>query len=194
MPAPFDAISLFDKKFKPDKGGQEFDEADEKRLKNRLPDTLLKLLRRDGFVSYNKGLIWTCDPDLWNGAGQPWKPNEKAFEVFMRTSFGDLFIWDGEWIWFAIVHEADVGFCVQDIDWFFGRYIVDKGFLPASGIPADTKRAIQQKGGLASDECYFWTPELMLGGSKMDSSIEKGDYKVMLSMLAQLDTPVVQPV
>jgi hypothetical protein len=105
-----------------------------------------------------------------------------------------MFIWDGDWVWFAIVHEADVRFCIHDIDWFLGRFVVEKGFFPATGIPRDTKRAVKEVGPLEADECYFWVPELLLGGTKEGSAINKGQFSEALSILAQLAEPRIQKI
>lgn len=194
MPAPFDALKKFKARFKQSTEYRAFESDDEARLRERLPATFIELLKQDGFANYDDGLLWSCDPDDWNKSCQPWRPNDRSIEVFMRTSFGDFFLWDGDYVWFAIINDAQVLYCIHDMDWFLGRFIVEKGFLPATGIPADTKKAIKMHGKLSWDECYFWNPALLLGGSKDDSTIEKGNFATTLSILGQLATPTIQAI
>lgn len=192
MPAPFDPIAKFDKQFGKPTSVTGFAAADEKRLGRRLPETLLKLLRRDGFASYSTQLLWTCDPDEWNGPVGPWRPSKKA-EVFMRSSFGHFFLWDGQYCWFADAPEAETTFATDDIDWFLGRFL-NKPFLDDLGLVPDTARAHKEAGDLAEDEIYMWTPALALGGSKAESTIEKSQAKPGLALLADLTSISIEKI
>ena len=193
MPAAFDHLKLFDKAHKKDMAYKPFETADAARLKKRLPVALTILLKRDGFASYDKGLLWTCDPDDWNKSAKPWFP-EKPAEVFMRTSFGQLFLWDGKYCWFAKTTEGQVNFSVVGMDWFLGRFISPNVVLKELGIKADTDRARKQAGELAADEVYAWQPALALGGSRADSGIERVNASAALNLLASLAPIEVQQV
>jgi hypothetical protein len=193
MAADLDAIALFDGDYKKDRTVRPFDEASQERLGGRLPEPLLALLRRDGFASYEKQLLWTCDPDEWNGPAKPWFPSAGA-EVFMRTAFGHLFLWDGQYCWFASPPGGQVTFAVDGMDWFLARWITPKDVLAEAGITRDTKRARKEAGELEPDEIFLWVPALALGGSQFDSAIDKGKASVGLNLLAGLQPISIQQV
>ncbi len=151
------------------------------------PPAIAALLLRDGLGSYAGQVLWTCDPAQWAAAAQRWLPGRARADTYLRTAFGDLFIWDGEMFWFAMVHEGLVAGSVDDDAWFLSRTLAPQG-LPMlhQGLPARVARARAAVGELAADEMYAFVPALALGGSEQDSRIERVHALEHLAMLASL--------
>src|ERR1041384_2267071 len=87
---------------------RKYEPADDARLAPRIPNAMREVLKKDGWGSYKEQVLWLCDPDDWKAAVPIWFPTTPRSEVLGRTAFGDLFVWDGQLFWFAMVHEASV--------------------------------------------------------------------------------------
>ncbi|HEV7667218.1 MAG TPA: contractile injection system tape measure protein [Thermoanaerobaculia bacterium] len=107
-------------------------------------------------------------------------------QILARTGFGDLFVWDGELFWFAMVHESIVMGSVDDADWFFSRTLLAKDFAPQTYLPQRLAAARQAAGGLEWNEMYTYVPALALGGSPTTSRIERVQALEALALLAGL--------
>jgi hypothetical protein len=165
---------------------RDFTPADKSRLGARLPSVLQAILSKDGWASYKDQAFWLCDPDDWREAAAAWFPDTPGAEVFGRSAFGDLLVWDGAMFWYARVHEAVVIMLVDDADWLFSRTLCDQDFSLHDSLPADVKRARDAVGRLAWNEMYALTPALALGGDPTTSKIDRVLAKEHLAMLAGL--------
>jgi len=154
---------------------------------DHAPPTIAALLRRDGLGSYGRQALWTCNPAEWAAAATRWLPGRARADAYLRTAFGDLFIWDGEMFWFAMVHEGVVAGSVDDDAWFLSRTLGPQG-LPSlhQSLPHRIARAKSIAGELAANEMYAYVPALALGGTEEDSRIVRVPALEHLAMLAEL--------
>lgn len=153
-------LKSFDAAFGPAVPYRAFTQKDNARLQARLPPTLMALLQRDGWCSYKEQVLWSCDPDDWQAAAKAWLSDKARAELVMRTSFGDLMVWDGEIFWYAMVHDAIVASTVDDDAWFLSQTLTAKDFALQAHLPVRTRQAKKVAGELVPDEMYAYVPAL----------------------------------
>lgn len=168
--------------------------ADESRLKDRLSEGYLSLLKRDGWASYRKQAIWTCDPDKMTNVKASWLGKFPNAEIFMRTAFGDFFFWNEKYCWTCSVNTSQILYSSQNVTWFFVDILSSPAFLKSLGLPKFSNRAAKKLGPLVADEVYFWNPAFALGGGYSTSTIEKGSMDVTLDILSQIRPIMVERV
>jgi hypothetical protein len=180
------AAEAFLKAFGPGTPYREYSAADDVRLAGRIPEVMREILRKEGWCSYKEQVLWICDPDDWQAAARIWLPGAPAAQVYARTGFGDLFVWDGELFWFVTVHESSALQSVDDADWFFSQSLTAKGFATQTYLPDRVRAARKTAGPLGWDEMYTYVPALALGGDPVSSRIERVKALESLAMLASL--------
>jgi hypothetical protein len=163
-----------------------YSESDAARLEKRLPDVMQEILKRDGWSSYKDQVLWMTDPDDWVVAARAWFADVPGAQVFLRTAFGDLIVWDGTVFWYVMVHESVALKSGDNADWFFARTLPSKGLAPSSYLPKLVKSAKKTAGPLEWDEMYTYVPALALGGSEETSRVEPVKAREALVMLASL--------
>ena len=157
------------------------------RLAKRIPAVMREILKKEGWCSYKEQVLWLTDPDDWTVSARAWfSDTADARQVFVRTAFGDLFVWDGQVYWYAMVHESIVARSDDDPNWFFSRTLPDKGFAPNTHLPPRVKAARKVAGSLEWDEMYAYVPALALGGSEKTSRIDRVKAREALVLLAGL--------
>lgn len=180
------ATEQFLKTFGPGVTYRKYGDDDDARLAKRIPEVMREILKKQGWCSYKEQVLWLCDPDDWKPAVRAWFPDAKGAQVFLRTGFGDLCVWDGELFWFVLVHESMAMGTVDDGDWFFSQTITSKGLAPQTYLPERVGAARRVAGSLHWDEMYTYVPALALGGDPSSSRIEKVKAQEALTMLAGL--------
>ena len=170
-----------------------FADRDRERLECRLPAAALGLLKQDGFAHYKRQSLWTCDPDTMTSVRECWLDAFPKAEIFMRTAFGDLVFWDGEYVWTALTHVGAIMFGGEP-SWFIGKMLASAPLRQSMGIPGFTDKARKACGPIEADEVYIWVPELALGGTSKTSAIKIGKLDVALDILSQIQPISVQPI
>jgi hypothetical protein len=184
---PSNAAKKFLARHKADASYRPFTAADRKRLGNRLPEVVRAILEKDGWSSYDKQVLWLCDPDDWQEACAPWLPEgAKSCDMLVRSSFGDMVAWDGETFWLILPHSSARIRQTADPDWLFNATFQQEAFHFNDEIRAETAAAAKKCGKLEWDQMYNYAPALALGGSKEESEIAKEDARVALSILHQI--------
>lgn len=193
---PKDALKAFSKKFGSGDQYRPYTAKDEKRLRDRIPEVMQMLLKRDGWCSYRDQLLWLCDPDDWMAAGRAWVPEATAPpEVLARSAFGDLFVLDNtpkkvkgyhysRTFWTVLACYSDVLTGTDDPNWFFGRTLTSEDMVVADRSIVRAARA--SAGALSWDEMYTFVPALALGGSVESSKVERVKAREQLVILSQL--------
>jgi hypothetical protein len=182
------AAMAFMKAFDPGESYRQMTERDRERLA-RVPSVLLEIVARDGWCSYKRQVLWTCDPDDWKDAARAWFPDAQEPQVLARTAFGDLIVWDQEWMWLALVHDAVAMKLIDDPAWFFEWSATSSDFTTQKDLPRRVKAARESAGTLEWDEMYTYVPALALGGSEDTSRVDRVKAREALSILASL-TPI----
>lgn len=161
--------------------------ADAQRLGERMEPTLRELAKQDGWASYGEQSLWHCDPDDWTGVAAPWLPEGTVqADVVLRTGFGDLFVWDGTWIWLVLPHLSARMRAGRRADRLLGELFARRDFYVNKELPPMMKRARKLAGSLELDEIYNFAPALALGGSKASSPIIRVKAREALDILRQL--------
>jgi hypothetical protein len=165
---------------------REYSADDASRLAGRLPEVMLNILTSEGWCTYDGEVLWLCDPDDWETAARCWQPEDKPVEVFLRSGFGDLVLWDGSDAWFINVHESYGMLIGDDPDWIFAKTLTDAEFAFRTYLPELVARAHEQADPLAWDEIYTFVPALALGGNEKSAKIVKAKALEALDILRQL--------
>lgn len=186
-------LKKFDKFAGKAKRYAEFTSDDRKRLEGRLPDLYLDLLERDGWASYRRGALWTCDPDKMQNVKASWLERFPKAEVFMRTAFGDFFFWDQRYCFTCTVNNAQILYSSMHVTWFVADILTEAEFFRSLGLPRFSDLGAKKCGPLEPDEVYIWAPAFALGGSPKTSEIERGKMDVALDLLSQMRETWVDP-
>lgn len=161
--------------------------ADAERLGARLHPVLRALAEADGWASYDGDSLWHCDPDDWAGVAARWMPEgTKQCDVLFRTGFGDLFVWDGTYVWLVRPHLSARMRITRRVDRLLGFAFQQSDFFLQDDLPEMMERARTKAGQLKPEEIYNYVPALALGGSEKKSRIVKAKAKEALDILAQL--------
>lgn len=189
-----DFPNAFERNFGRGETYREFTESDHNRLSGRLPVALLDVLRKEGLASYKRQSLWFCDPDDLLAVKASWLDSFPKSEIFLRTSFGDFFFWDGKYCWTCLVHQSSIVYSAINITWFLGETLFYRPFLKSVGVPGWADRGRKACGPLLFDEVYIFEPALAIGGDPSSSKIGKGKLDVALDILSQLQPISVQQI
>lgn len=178
----------------------------------KLPSRLLGYWREYGFAGFADGLFWLVNPkdyqdlidkvlvqtNLWQ---------RENFYVIARSAFGKLYVRGDKSFSTTIIDphlnnikpgdfpsddfsldrwEKSIGIFFMNTDKKYVEYF-DKKHNPLF------QRCLKKYGMLEHDEMYTFSPALALGGSADINNVKKVKILEQLSMLCDLDTPVVLP-
>lgn len=160
------------------------DEAFLNNYRNRLPDPLLEEWQASGFSGFANGFIWLTDPGQMEYAISEWQVDPPA-QIFGRTAFGDLFMWDGENVHCLFVHEGTINWLTDDLKMFFEYSLCDESFLEDVLRFGLFPPALAKLGPVASDEIYTFVPALVLGGNEDTDHLKKVKMREQLLFLSQ---------
>lgn len=181
------AAKSFRARHVPDKAYRPFSDEDRSRLAGRLPAPMVDLLEKDGWCSYDQQAIWLCDPDEWRETARTWLPKgSKAFDVLLRSGFGDLLAWNGKTFWLILPHELTRISQTDDPDWLFSATLKADDFHFNDPVQDAMKQARETCGPLTWKQMYNYAPALALGGDLEESELAVEDARVALDILSQL--------
>lgn len=193
MEEDHDFLLKFDAFAKKPEKYADFTKQDRARLEGRLPSLYLDLLERDGWASYRKRALWTCDPDKMTAAKDAWLPRFPKAEIFMRTAFGDFFFWDQRYCWTCTVNNSQILYSSMRVTWFLAGILTNAAFFRSLGLPKYSNLGAKTLGPIGPDEVYMWVPAFALGGSPENSKIERGKMDVAVDLLSQMRDIWIDP-
>lgn len=173
------------------------------KFRGKLPDKLLEYWQMYGWCGYAKGLLWTVDPDEWDGAIDDWFGNtpyveKDTYYVIARSAFGKLILW-GTNTGQSLRVNAPYGWVYPSFDPDFkndGPDLSLQLFFSSSSrdvydeTDAEEKplfeRALAKLGPLDHDTMYGFVPALALGGKPELDSLQKLNAHVHLNILSQI--------
>jgi hypothetical protein len=179
------ALKQFKKQYRADPPYKKFTEEDRARLGARVPDIFIELASKHGWCSFNRQLLWLCDPDDWKGVAKPWLPSGSG-NLLARTAFGDMVVSAGKKIWLILPHSATRIRLSDDPNWVVGVTLGDAGYEELAELPELVEAARAKVGELDRQQMYNYAPALALGGSGETSEVAKDDMKVALNIIRQL--------
>jgi hypothetical protein len=153
---------------------------------NRLPQAILDLWQDAGQCAYSDGLMWFVNPDDYAGIMDAWLEEPDHSLVFARSSFGELFTWNGEAIYQLFIHVGSYGRLMKDITVYMESVMINNRILEDSHDLKLHKKALKKLGPLAYDECYTFVPALALGGEESITNVAKVKHLEHLLFLAQV--------
>lgn len=179
---------------------------------NRLPERLLGYWKEYGFSGFGEGLFWMVNPSEYQDILEKWLKQthlweRESFYVIARTAFGELYVRGDKSNSSTIINphlnkiipgdaeklEPTVASIDRGIGIFFelkNKESLD--YEDDKGKPL-FQRCLKKYGPLGNDEMYTFSTALALGGSADIENIKKVKILEQLSMLCDLDTPVVLP-
>lgn len=190
-------------------------EADQETMnlyKNRLPDRLLGYWNEYGFSGFGEGLFWMVNPNEYQEILEKWLQKtplwgRENFYTVARTAFGELYVFGDNSNSYTIInpHMNNIipsdfnnsSFDKENQEKNIGSFFMfmNKSSLDFEDIKGAElfKRCLKKYGPLNNDEMYTFSPALALGGSVDIKNVKKVKILEQLSMLCDLDTPVVLP-
>jgi len=201
---------LVDEGFAPAVNCRPVDENTLLRYTDKLPARLLGYWKEFGFCGYGKGLFWTVNPidyvdilQIWLGDTPLW--GRENYFVVARTAFGELYVRGDDSITTTTINPHYSNIIPGDqpdeslsdtrkdrsIGIFFGSQDKEStDFYDQNDKPL-FKRALKKLGPLKHDEMYTFVPALATGGIADIEHVQKVKIHEQLSLLAELDTPVI---
>ena len=189
--------------------------ADEKIItyfSGKLPDRLLDYWKEYGFAGFAEGLFRVVNPNDYQDIVEKWLAKTPAwgrekYYVVARSAFGELYVRGDRSDSTTIIdphlnniipgdateHEIEKEEWERAIGIFFmfkSKKRVD--YKDRNEKPL-FQRCLKKYGMLEHDEMYTFSTALALGGTADINNIKKVKILEQLSMLCDLDTPVVLP-
>lgn len=182
------------------------------KFKNSLPDKLLNYWEYLGFSGFGEGVFWIVNPldyqdilDRWLQKTNLW--GREKFFVVARTAFGELYVRGDKSYKTTIIdpHLNNIlpgdplneGFDIEKWERSIGIFFSTKTKKNTDYFDRNEKplfqRCLKKYGMLEHDEMYTFSTALALGGAADINNIKKVKILEQLSMLCDLDTPVVLP-
>ncbi|EIK47034.1 GAD-like domain-containing protein [Cellvibrio sp. BR] len=178
----------------------------------KLPNRLLGYWREYGFSGFGEGLMWLVNPTDYDDIIKKYFAKTLLFErenfyVIARTAFGELYVFGDKSKDLTIINPHLNNILPGTLDKFsqdrkkierrMGIFFMtlDKKILDYKdkSNKALFQRCLKKYGMLEHDEMYTFSPALALGGTADINNIKKVKILEQLSMLCDLDTPVVLP-
>ena len=178
----------------------------------KLPDRLLGYWKEYGFAGFGDGIIWIVNPNDYQEVVDKWLKQTKLwgrenFYAIARTGFGELYIRGDKSTSTTIIDPhlnnilpGDFETPIPDketIDRCTGIFFEIKSKKSVDYKDKNEKllfqRCLKKYGILEHDEMYTFSTPLALGGTADINNIKKVKILEQLSMLCDLDTPVVLP-
>lgn len=164
------------------------------KLAAKMPDPILSLLESDGIATYRDDALRTLNPVDWQDLVANWTDKFPDALPFAMTSFGDFYFWADRAVWVCFVQYARIKFCMESADSFLNDFLTDPSYLKDLELFERNNKARAAVGTRSNSEIYTWEPAFALGGSPDTSAIGKGNARVALKLLSQLQPAVVQDI
>lgn len=181
-------------------------------FRGKVPDRLLGYWKEYGFAGFGEGIFWIVNPNDYQDIVDKWLKKtsfwgRENFFAIARSAFGEIYI------------RGDLSDSTTIIDPHLNNIIpgdfsehaptkeqweksIGVFFMFKSKKRVDYKdkndkplfqRCLKKFGMLEHDEMYTFSTALALGGTRDINNVKKVKILDQLSMLCDLDTPVVLP-
>lgn len=176
------------------------------KYKGIVPELLLEVWRTFGFSGFQDGLVWLCDPEVWQPTVDVWTaglslasgPDE--WLAVSRTAFGQLSLWGrrtGMSLkvvphrgWIAVDDcSSEMGTSEQrDIQVEASLTTLNSKYADVEGDDGKPlfKRLLKELGPVGVDTMYGFVPAPALGGSMVPRSAEILDAAAYLKLLSEV--------
>lgn len=180
-------------------------------FQNKLPNRLLNYWKEYGFSGYGEGLFWIVNPEEYQELVDKWLQKtplwgREKFYAIARTAFGELYIRGEKSDSDTIINPHLNNIIPGDFTSPQTKEVQERGigifFMTMKKNIVDYRdknekplfqRCLKKFGMLEHDEMYTFSTALALGGTADINNIKKVKILEQLSMLCDLDTPVVLP-
>lgn len=150
------------------------------------PPELITHWQTDGLRCYGNGLLWFGNPDSLGQAAVSFSSELSEHLVFARTAFGDLYSTKNDSVYLTQVQTGEVFMCSKGFDIFGFLSLHDDEYVEGSLLKPLFVQASKKLGPISSDECYAFTPALVLGGDGTLETLKKVKLSEYLDILSQL--------
>jgi hypothetical protein len=157
-----------------------------KKYKKKLPASLITHWQEAGWCGYDDGFLWFVDPSEVEEVLEDWLEPKEMGAAFLRTAFGDLFLWSDAGIRALLVHHHRIMELTDDMDLFVESSLTADSFLDKGLNRKLYRKAVKKLGPPEPDECYAFEPALALGGPGTLDTLRRVKWIVHLALLAEL--------
>ncbi len=155
--------------------------------RNLLPIEIIDFWEQYGFGNFMNGYLKMVNPIEYQ---EFMKASYSVFLepaiVFGVTAFGDLLIWEKEWINQVNYRKALGKNQGSRIHSFFNRRLATWGEVEPSMDAKQFLPALEKLGECAYDECYAYVPALALGGAEKVENLQKVKLREHMMILSGL--------
>ena len=152
-----------------------------------LPGALIEHWREMGWCGYGQGLLWVLNPDDLRDPIAEWLgPASERSHAIVRTGLGDVIFWSDKGASYLDVNDNVIFEMGDDIEGIFRFSLCDDDYLENAVSRKVFRQGLRRLGVLEPDECYAFTPALVLGGPGTAETLERVKVREHLSILAQL--------
>ncbi|AQT61705.1 GAD-like domain-containing protein [Cellvibrio sp. PSBB023] len=183
-----------------------------KHFHEKIPNKLKNYWVEYGFSGFAEGLFWIVNPQDYQNIVDKWLQKtpmwgRENFYAIARSAFGELYIRGSQSDSTTIIdphlnniipgEAAKKTLSAEEIDKAVGVFFMFKSKKRVDYYDKNNKplfqRCLKKYGMLEHDEMYTFSPALALGGIADINNIKKVKILEQLSILCDLDTPVVLP-
>jgi hypothetical protein len=155
--------------------------------RSKVPEELIYFWEQYGYGNFMNGYLKMVNPADYQGF------MEETYSVFLQpatvfavTAFGDILIWEKQWVTQINYRRGESDNQGNHIDFLFNRILGNwKNVEPAMNAE-QFRPAVERLGEPAFDECFAYVPALALGGSEKVENIQKVKLREHLMILSQL--------
>jgi len=151
------------------------------RYRDRVEPETVEMWQEYGFGTAHKGFLKVIDPDEFLAKLGHVLPREDLIPVF-ATGMGDLIVWDGNGYTSMIMRKGfpeALGDSAGSLSMYLGNQkLLDRFFEPVDLLQdvfnwLPYPPAVAEYGEPAYDECFGYTPLLVLGGPQKVENLKK---------------------
>lgn len=168
--------------------------------KNKVPNLLIEIWKKEGFSLFNKGLFQLVNPKQYEENLWTWLGKEVPYYApFAITGFGDIFYFKNlpqddfnveaglkEEICLIDIQHRRIKHLTWDLESFFNDWLTNEENRKEWLGEDLFNQALLIKGKLTTNEIFTFTPALALGGVKELNYLQKGNAIVYQKLIFQL--------
>lgn len=153
-----------------------------------LPEELISVWKKYGFVCFLNGYIKVINPQDYNDIlARSYSDAEVSIPIFV-TAFGDIITWEkNKYLNIVYMRYGRSDVMLDGMEFFFSLLGDEpEEFNDDFFCIEQYKKAVETYGELRYDECFGYVPLLALGGAETNNNIKIVKIKEYLELITQV--------
>lgn len=144
------------------------------KYRTKVPEQMIEFWETYGFGTFQQGYLKSINPDEWVDVLQEVSKHKKGGIPLFITGMGGLVIWDGKSIYDFKIWKDDFDNISSGMKYFFRDLYADENWDMEENFKWQPYiEALEKYGSIAYDECFGYTPLLVLGGPEKVENLSK---------------------